>query len=47
MPFEVLLKVKVVIIWDLDPGMRFEYKLLDPHDKETRDTLRYMMIKRR
>lgn len=40
--FNVLLKIREVIIWDLNPGKAFEYKLLDPRDKEIRSVLRSM-----
>ncbi len=41
-PFKVLLKVKEIVVWDMSPGMAFEYKLLDKRDKETRAVLRNM-----
>lgn len=43
--FEVLLKVREVLIWeDEHRGIWFEYKLMDPHDTETRSALRNMYI---
>ena len=41
-PFEVLLKVREVLVWDMNPGYAFEYRLLDRRDKETRDVLKAM-----
>jgi len=41
-PFKVLLKLREIIVWDLNPGIGFEYKLLDPRDKETHDILKNM-----
>lgn len=46
-PFNVLLKIREVLIWDMNPGTAFEYKLLDPRDKETRDILRKITMGRR
>lgn len=41
--FEVLLKIKEVLIWDMgDGGAAFEYKLLHPGDSETLKILREM-----
>lgn len=45
-PFEVLLKVREVIIWDMGATIGFEYKLLNPRDIETRGILRSMTAKR-
>ena len=41
-PFEVLLKIREVIIWSMNSGIAYEYKLLDPRDKETRNILKSM-----
>lgn len=46
-PFKVLLKLKEVIIWDLDPGTVFEYRLLDPRDEDTRKVIKDMIAGRR
>jgi len=45
-PFKVLLKIKEVLIWDADPGTILEYKLLNPRDRETRDILRTMRVRK-
>jgi len=45
-PFDVLLKVKEVLIWEMeDKGLAFEYKLLDPKDIETYKIIRDMKPK--
>lgn len=42
-PFKTALKVREVLIWEMpDNGLAFEYKLLDPRDTKTRDTLATM-----
>ncbi len=41
--FSVLLKIREVLVWQLDEGgYAFEYKLIDPRDADTRDILRSM-----
>ena len=43
MPFEVLLKIREVLVWEMpDKGLAFEYKLLDLGDVKTREVLRTM-----
>lgn len=46
-PFEVLLKLKEVLIWEMpDHGLSFEYKLLDARDIKTQNILRTMKPRR-
>lgn len=44
--FDVLLKVKEVLCWDLGAGQNaYEFKLIDPKDQETRNILNNMRIR--